>query len=68
MYVCICKGITESQIIDVMNSGASSMRDVRNQLGVNNQCGKCLRHTRAIVESYLSSVTNDHSNQWYELA
>ncbi len=41
MYVCLCKGITDSQIRAAIEDGASSVREVRNSLGVASQCGKC---------------------------
>lgn len=51
MYVCLCKGITDGQIIAAMAEGASSVRDVRDQLGVMTECGKCACLTREIVNS-----------------
>ncbi len=53
MYVCICKGITDTQIRAAVEDGASSMRDVRNTLGVASQCGKCGILTREIVRESL---------------
>ena len=34
MYVCLCKGITDTQIRAAIQDGASSLRDLRNNLGV----------------------------------
>jgi bacterioferritin-associated ferredoxin len=53
MYVCICKGITDTQIRAAVEDGASSLRDVRNTLGVASQCGKCGILTREIVRETL---------------
>lgn len=41
MYICICKGITDGQIRQAVNDGAASLSDLRKQLGVASQCGKC---------------------------
>ena len=54
MYVCLCKGITDTQIRAAVQGGASSLRDVRNSLGVASQCGKCGILTRDIVRETLS--------------
>lgn len=54
MYVCICKGITDTQIRTAVEDGARSVRDVRNTLGVASQCGKCGILTRDIVRESLS--------------
>ena len=59
MYVCICKGITDTQIRAAVEDGASSMRDVRNTLGVASQCGKCGILTREIVRESLNDLADN---------
>lgn len=63
MYVCLCKGITDDQIKDAIYGGATSLRDVRQQLGVMTQCGKCGVFTKQLLEETLSmaSVPADDS-------
>ena len=41
MYICICRGITDSQIKEAICEGACRMRDLRSRLGVATQCGRC---------------------------
>ncbi len=41
MYVCICKGITDSQIRAAVEDGATSLCELRNTLGVASRCGQC---------------------------
>lgn len=53
MYVCLCKGITDSQIRAAIEDGASSFKEVRNKLGVASQCGKCGILTREILRETL---------------
>ena len=53
MYVCLCKGITDSQIKSAVESGANSLRQVRDDLGVMTQCGKCACLTKDIVDDCL---------------
>ena len=53
MYVCLCKGITDTQIRAAISDGASSLREVRNALGVASQCGKCGIQTREILRETL---------------
>ena len=51
MYVCVCRPITENQIRTEVKNGASSMRELKQRLGVAACCGKCARHAyRIIVE------------------
>ena len=41
MYVCLCKGITDSQIRRAVAGGMQKFCDVRESLGLATQCGKC---------------------------
>jgi len=50
MYVCICKQVTCGQIRAAASAGASNVRDLRQQLGVASQCGKCAGCARGILE------------------
>ena len=60
MYVCICRQITEDQIRDLCrDNGASSYAEVRNQLGVGLDCGKCGNHARSVLREYQQSTTFD---------
>ena len=41
MYVCVCQGVTERQIQEAARNGASRLKDLRQQLGVTLDCGRC---------------------------
>lgn len=58
MYVCLCQGITDSQIRAAVESGADSLRQVREALGVMSQCGKCACLTKDIVETCLQDAAS----------
>jgi bacterioferritin-associated ferredoxin len=49
MYVCICSAVTDRQIRDSAEDGASSLRDLRQRLGVASQCGRCARCAHEIL-------------------
>ncbi|MCK8516154.1 bacterioferritin-associated ferredoxin [Methylonatrum kenyense] len=49
MYVCLCNGITDRQIRQAVEDGASSMRELRRQLGVCGNCGRCGPEAREIL-------------------
>jgi len=66
MYVCLCKGITDSQIRAAIEDGATSVRDVRNSLGVASQCGKCGILAREIVRETLLE-SNEEQDLFYAL-
>ena len=56
MYVCLCKGITDTQIRASVQDGATSMREVSSTLGVASQCGKCGVLARDIVRESLDDL------------
>jgi len=41
MYVCICRAVTERQIETAIAQGARTVRDLRNELGIVDECGRC---------------------------
>ena len=50
MYICLCNGITESDIRDCCaEEGACSMRDLERCLGVGANCGKCRPMAKQIL-------------------
>ncbi len=41
MYVCVCQGVTERQIHQAARDGARTLKDLRHDLGVTSECGRC---------------------------
>jgi len=65
MYVCLCKGITDTQIRAVIQEGASSLGEVRSRLGVASQCGKCGVLTREILQETLAASDTGEEQLFY---
>ncbi len=57
MYICLCKGVTDTQIRDAVTDGACSMRDLRERLDVASQCGKCGQDFKTIINEYRQSAS-----------
>jgi bacterioferritin-associated ferredoxin len=55
MYVCICHAVTDRDIRSCIEDGAASMRELRAELKVGTQCGKCACHVRAMLEQEASA-------------
>ena len=49
MYVCICKGITQKDIQNAVEEGAS-LRDIRKTMGVATECGSCGQCAKRVVK------------------
>ena len=65
MYVCLCKGITDTQIRTAVEHGASSLREVNSALGVASQCGKCGIMARDIVRESLDDLAERQQQLFY---
>lgn len=52
MYVCICNAVTETEIRQCAELGATSLADLRNGLGVASNCGKCARMAAEILREH----------------
>ena len=54
MYICICKGVTDTAIREAVCQGAYRMRDLKSCLGVSEQCGLCAAHVQEVLEQALA--------------
>lgn len=53
MYICVCNRITDKDIKKAVSQGANSVSDLRDMLGVSNQCGTCIESAQEVLsESY----------------
>jgi bacterioferritin-associated ferredoxin len=50
MYVCICNGITDRQILDAAEAGCESVSEMTMRTGAGACCGSCLELTGELIE------------------
>jgi bacterioferritin-associated ferredoxin len=53
MYICICKGVTDTAIGEAVCRGACRMKDLKECLGVSTQCGICAVYAQEVLEQEL---------------
>jgi bacterioferritin-associated ferredoxin len=58
MYICICRQVTDRDIHEAVSQGACRMRDLREQLGVSAQCGKCADCAHAVLKQARKECAN----------
>ncbi len=63
MFVCLCKGVTDTQIKESINNGATKLSQVRRELGVATQCCKCLPLARSIIDEALEEQATAFQEQ-----
>ncbi|MEI7423409.1 MAG: (2Fe-2S)-binding protein [Prolixibacteraceae bacterium] len=50
--VCNCNGITEAEILRILNKGAEGIDDVSKFTLAGTSCGRCRVEIKAILEAY----------------
>jgi bacterioferritin-associated ferredoxin len=61
MYVCICNPVSDTEVRRCVRSGASTLSDLKMQLGIASQCGMCASAAQAIIgEETGSAVSSGH--------
>ncbi len=62
MYVCLCRGITDSQIKQAISEGkASCMKSLNEQLGIAVDCGKCGQIAKQLLKQAVTPNVAFHS-------
>jgi bacterioferritin-associated ferredoxin len=56
MYVCICRQITDSQIRKRCEEGVSTFSELRAELGLASDCGRCGHYAREIIAEVASAA------------
>ncbi len=67
MYVCICKGITDAQLLELANKHAANsaaksnttLEHAREMLGVGTGCGCCLDFAVGLLDSQRQVEVNN---------
>lgn len=59
MYVCVCKAVTDGQVREAVSQGCCSLRELRIELGVGAQCGRCLPLAREVLDEALQECARD---------
>ena len=59
MYICLCKAITDTQIREAVANGATRFGQVRQELGLASQCGKCGLLAREIFDQSMQREPGD---------
>ncbi|MDX1655177.1 MAG: (2Fe-2S)-binding protein [Candidatus Competibacteraceae bacterium] len=57
MYVCLCKGVSDRHIRRAVQEGSvTRMRDLRRELGVCTDCGKCGQCAKGVLKDALAEM------------
>lgn len=60
MYVCLCHNVTDKDIRQLVHTeGVTTMRELREHLGVATQCGKCSRCAKEVLQEAVSELCHE---------
>jgi len=62
MYVCLCKGVTDTQIRAAVDQGNVSFNDVQQKLDVGTVCGTCSCEVKDIIHQRLNQALSANSD------
>lgn len=68
MFICLCNGITDSQIRHAVSDGATSLSCLQEALGVAGQCGQCSEAALSVLAETLSVHDSAGSPLFYPAA
>jgi bacterioferritin-associated ferredoxin len=55
VIVCICRGASDKKILDAVDNGASTLRDLQ-RCGIGDQCGSCHNSLRAMLAASAAAM------------
>jgi bacterioferritin-associated ferredoxin len=55
MYVCICNPVSDVEVRRCIRNGATTLSDLKMQLGVASQCGMCASAAQAIISEEIGT-------------
>ena len=51
MYVCGCRAVTDREVHEAVQAGASSATEVADHCGAGSRCGNCIDLVLAVIEA-----------------
>lgn len=65
MFICLCNGITDSQIRRAASDGMTSLDAIQDKLGVASQCGQCSEAAVAVLADVLAASETSTTPLFY---
>lgn len=59
MVICLCKGVNDKTIQELVNQGATSVKDVMKSCKAGSDCGSCICSVKELVAKARSLKNDD---------
>lgn len=50
MYVCLCHGVSDRRIRDLISQGCTTVKDIQNTCKAGSNCGACILQIQELTE------------------
>ncbi len=50
MYICVCKAVTDNQVVRAIDQGACTRRELMQCTGAGGICGKCSQSIKSLLD------------------
>ncbi|SJM91395.1 BFD domain protein (2Fe-2S)-binding domain protein (modular protein) [Crenothrix polyspora] len=67
MYVCVCKAVTDAQILTAIENGVCTRKKLTHCFGIGKDCGKCNKEVSALLEQSAAmnqAIEQPSKNLW----
>jgi bacterioferritin-associated ferredoxin len=62
MWICLCKGVTDRRIREVIRAGARTVDDIKRETGAGTDCGDCLAAIRDLLDEEFEETDGSTGN------
>ncbi len=52
MYVCLCNGVTEGEVLEAIEAGAATVEEVAHCTGAGTRCGSCVHRLAELTGEF----------------
>ncbi|WP_340122840.1 (2Fe-2S)-binding protein [Methylobacter svalbardensis] len=56
MYICVCKAVTDTQILTAIENGVCTRKKLSHCFGIGKDCGKCNKEVSALLAQAMVPV------------
>lgn len=54
MYICVCKAVTDQQILDAVEEGVQNVQQLGEACGAGTGCGHCRQTAQELIDKRLA--------------
>lgn len=65
MIVCSCNKVTDTDIREAIEDGATSLKALRKQTGLGESCGSCLQGAKIILSNHSEDLLKARPDLYY---